>query len=282
MTTLLSDPEEEFTRSPSATLEKLQDLYGPDNVERILRYIPDLEAFADHIDELIESGDRLQVALFWGPHPERNKPNAADKKTLKAVFSMFDGIIDTDTTIIIADYHGRKNGIENDAYLAGIRNYVDVLSAGEQGKTIRAISLDDLYAMFDIPEPEAVPVTDLDPYVLEKLEIAASHHPTRAEPEVYVAMRRNELPTIDVVLSFEGKGLLLAITEPDEEVMKAVFHGLENRLAVIRGANKSGAAMSNTPPWILHRGTSGADSQIRPESVSSADAAAERGLVHGY
>lgn len=276
MTTVLSNPEDTLGTAETSTLEKLKAIYGPADQRSILRHVSDLDALASQIDELIEQGKPLNVALFWGPHPERNRPNPADKKTLAAVQAMFEGIIETDITIILADYHGRVNGIENGDYLAGIQAHVEMLNAqGSQG-SMRAISLDGLYEMFNIPAPSKA--TDLDPYVLGKLSISAGNFATRAEPEVYVSMRQNELPAVDVVIDLEGNGLLLAITEPDDKVLDSVFEGLQNRLAIIRGANKSGAKMSDTPPWIAHSGTRAPQTETPAERVGLDTPAIERGL----
>ena len=276
---LLQDPT--TSDSPTSTYDKLMAIYGPDDATRILKHVPDMSALATQIDELREQGKPLQVALFWGPHPDvaRNKPNKADRRTLNSINLMFDGIIDTKTTIILADYHGRVNGIENTPYLNGIADYIKSLDDPEAGKRIRAISLDGLYERYHIPEPELGTIDKSDEELLKLLEVSAANHPTRTLAENYLRMRRNELPAVERILSPEGDGVLLVITDPDTmEVSK----DLENTPVVIRAENKSGINKSNRPPWVPHSGASlTTTQQIAPSGVSSTTAGAPATITRG-
>lgn len=276
---LLQDPT--TSDSPTSTYDKLMAIYGPDDATRILRHVPDMSALATQIDELREQGKPLQVALFWGPHPDvaRNKPNKADRRTLNSINLMFDGIIDTKTTIILADYHGRVNGIENTPYLNGIADYIEILDDAEAGKRIRAISLDGLYERFHIPEPELGTIDKSDEELLMLLKVSEANQTGRTPAENYLRMRRNELPAVDTMLSPEGDGVLLVITDPDT---MELFGGMKNTAIVVRASNKTGKKMSNMGPWIS-RGNKPSPplQQTEPVSVSSTTAGTPATITRG-
>lgn len=228
------------------TVVALQEICSNTDYSYPLREISGITHVAERLVSASLSRTPLNLAIFWGPHPQNPQAKKADQRTIDMLGKLFTGMgVQTELKVILADSHGEFNGIHNPGYLKNIEERFH----SQLGQKVRTQYLSKLYEKhglsLDLYPNEALALVQSSPALYESLMRGARNRNIDSEKAMrYAQMRLQESGLIRDVVG--DAGIFLVIGDP----ASAPLFPAEPGIVFLRAMQKTGTRLSDRAPWI--------------------------------